>query len=216
MTYFTKDSIDFFLELEKNNSKEWFDLNRKRYENFVRKPMIKLVEDVIEEMQEYDPEFIVDPKKCLGRINRDIRFSKDKTPYNTHFFAQITRGTKQNPFPGIAFRLGAHDFGIMAGYYQPSKSKLAEIRDNITQNITTLQELKTDQKFIEKFGSIQGETYKRIPLELQATFEQEPLIANKNFYYSTEKDSSFTLSSNLKMEIVEHWLAAKPLNEFFS
>ena len=101
MTYFTKEYLDFFQELEKNNSKEWLDNNRKSYENHVRKPMIALVEDVISAMQEYDIEFHPDPKKCIGRINRDIRFSKDKTPYNTHFFAHITKGTKENPIAGM-------------------------------------------------------------------------------------------------------------------
>jgi len=84
MAYFTKEYLDFFQELEKNNSKEWFDKNRKRYENHVRKPMIALVEDVVSSMQEHDSGFNPDPKKCVGRINRDTRFSKDKTPYNTH------------------------------------------------------------------------------------------------------------------------------------
>jgi len=67
-----------------------------------------------------------------------------------------------------------------------------------------------------KFGSIQGEAYKRIPPELQSTFEKEPLIANKQFYYVAEKDAKFALSDNLNDVIVDYWLTAKPLNDFFS
>ena len=216
MTYFTKEYLDFFQELEKNNSKEWLDNNRKSYEYHVRKPMIALVEDVISAMQEYDIEFHPDPKKCVGRINRDIRFSKDKTPYNTHFFAHITKGTKENPIAGIAFRFSGNDSGIMTGYYKPTKEKLTEIRQKISGNLSEFQKLKTDKNFIEKFGSIQGEAYKRIPPELQSTFEKEPLIANKQFYYVAEKDAQFALSDNLKDVIVDYWLTAKPLNDFFS
>lgn len=216
MAYFTKEYLDFFQELEKNNHKEWFNKNQKRYENFIRKPMIALVEDVISSMQECDNEFNPDPKKCLGRINRDIRFSKDKTPYNTHFFVNITKGTKENPVAGIAFRFGGHDGGIMAGFYQPSKEKLAEIRQKISTNLPEFEKLKSEKDFVEKFRSVQGETFKRVPPEFQSTFEKEPLIANKQFYYVSEKDENFVLSEKLKDIIVNYWLAAKPMNEFLS
>ena len=216
MAYFTKEYLDFFQELEQNNSKIWFDNNRKRYENIVRKPMIALVEDVVSSMQKYDDSFNPDPKKCLGRINRDIRFSKDKTPYNAHFFAHITKGTRDHSMPGIAFRFGGYDSGIMTGYYKPSKEQLSKIRQKIKDNVSQFQKLKSAKKFIEKFGSIQGEAYKRIPPEFQFTFEKEPLIANKQFYYVSEKKAEFVLSSNLKNTIIEYWLAAKPLNDFFS
>lgn len=216
MAYFTQDSIDFFNELEKNNTKEWFDKNRKRYETSIRKPMLSLVEDLIEEMKKYDSEFDQDAKKCLGRINRDIRFSDDKTPYNTHFFASIAKGTKENPIAGIAFRFAGHDFGIMSGYYQPSKEKLSDIREKIIGNLSKFQKLKSNKDFVEKFDSIQGEAYKRIPLELQSTFEKEILIANKQFYYVAEKDEKFALTNNLKEHIISYWMAAKPLNDFFN
>ncbi|MBI1266163.1 MAG: TIGR02453 family protein [Cryomorphaceae bacterium] len=215
MNYFTQNSIDFFNELEKNNSKEWFDENRKRFETSIRKPMLNLVEDVIKEMKKHDSEFDQDAKKCLGRINRDIRFSDDKTPYNTHFFANISKGTKENPIAGIAFRIGGQDFGIMSGYYQPSKEKHADIREKIIDNLPEFQLLKSDKAFVEKFDTIQGVAYKRIPPELQYTFEKEVLIANKQFYYVAEKDKKFVLSENLKEHIIPYWLAAKPLNDFF-
>jgi uncharacterized protein (TIGR02453 family) len=216
MAYFTKEYIDFFQELEKNNSKEWFDQNRKRYENFVRKPMVRLVEDVIEAMQAYDDSFNPDPKKCIGRINRDIRFSKDKTPYNLHFFANITKGSKENPMAGIAFRFGGHDCGIMAGFYQMSKERLAHARQKIKGNLKEFQKLKSDNEFVKKFGEIQGEAYKRVPPELKSTFEIEPLIANKQFFYVAEKEGEFILSDQLKETIVDYWLAAKSMNDFLN
>ncbi len=216
MMYFTEDYLDFFRELEKNNSKEWFRSNIHRYISYVREPMIEFVKDVISEMQKHDNEMDPDPIKCLGRINRDIRFSKDKTPYHPHLFAHITKGTKDNPIPGIAFRFGAKEGGIMTGYYRPSKGKLQDIRRKIGGNLAHFQSLISDPDFIEKYGSIKGAAYKRIPRELQDIYEHEPLIANKQFYYMKELEAAVVLSKDLKESVIAYWLAAKPLNDFFA
>jgi len=216
MSYFNKDYTKYFRDLEKNNNKEWFAENKDRYKKSVREPMIAFVEDLIQAMQKYDKEFNPVAAKCLSRINRDIRFSKDKTPYNTHMHAHITKGTKESPLPGIAFRLGANDAGIMAGYYMPSKEKLLSIRTKIANNLKGFQKLKENKKFVEKFKTIQGEALKRIPKQFQETYEKEPLIANKQFYYVAHKKASFTQSENILEEIMECWHAAKPLNDFFS
>ena len=75
--------ISFFKGLEKNNYKEWFDEHRKEYDDYVRKPFIELIEALIPALLEIEPKLHTDAKKTLFRINRDVRFSKDKTPYNT-------------------------------------------------------------------------------------------------------------------------------------
>lgn len=215
MAYFTKDYTKFFKELEKNNNKEWFHDNKKRYKEQVREPMIAFVEDLKTEMQKYDPEMNPVASKCLGRINRDIRFSKDKTPYNVHLFAHVTKGTKEEPIPGIGFRFGGSDSGIMTGYYKLSKERLSHIRTKISSNLEAFDKLVKDKKFVAKFGKIEGEAYKRVPADLQVTFEQQPLIANKQFYYVSHHKADFVCKDNLLEEIMAYWLAAKPVNDFF-
>jgi len=216
MQYFTKEYNEFFKDLEKNNRKEWFHANKKRYENHVRKPMIALVSDLIEVMNKEDGGFNTDAKKCLGRINRDIRFAKDKTPYNQHLFAHITKGNIDSPKPGIAFRFGAHDAGIMGGFYKLNKARLFEIRNKIQRGMAKFQEIKNGKDFVDKFDKLQGEAYKRVPPELKDTFEVEPLIANKQFYYVAEKKGDFVHSENLLEEILAYWRAAKPMNDFLT
>jgi len=216
MQYFTKEYTKFFRALAKNNNKEWFHANKKVYSAEVRQPMIAFVEDLIIEMQKHDPEMSPVASKCLGRINRDIRFSIDKTPYNQHLFAHVTKGTKAAPVPGIAFRFGGGDCGIMSGYYNPSKSQLEGIRHKISNDLKTFQKLKSAKKFVSKFKDIQGEAYKRVPKELQGVYEQEALIANKQFYYVDVKKPDFVTSKSLLEDIMGYWLAAKPLNDFFA
>jgi len=216
MKYFTKDFIQFFKELEKNNSKEWFHVNKKRYDEFVRQPMLTFVTDLLSKMKKLDNEIEIEPKKCLGRINRDIRFSKDKTPYNTRFFAHITKGEKADPLPAIAFRFGGKDAGIMSGYYAPNKDRLKSIRDKIMTDPKTFKKLYADKKFVGKFGGVQGEANKRIPKEYHPLFEQEPLIANKQFYYVKEFKPTIVLQDDLLSFVINHWKAAKPLNDFLT
>ncbi len=214
MSYFNQDFNDFFQELEANNSKEWFHANKKRYEKSVKAPMVDLVRDVAAAMHKIDNDFVVDPKKCIGRINRDIRFSKDKTPYNVHYYAHITKGEKNDPFPGIAFRFGGNDAGIMAGFYMPGKERIQRIRELILNNTAEFKRLYSAKTFADTFGTIKGEANKRLPSEFAAIQDEEPLIANKQFYYVSEFDEKLALREDLLEVILDHWKAAKPLNEF--
>lgn len=216
MSYFTKNFTQFFKDLANNNNKDWFTENKKTYQKEVREPMIAFVEDVIKEMQKVDIGYDPVPHKCLGRINRDIRFSKDKTPYNTHFYAHISKGPKESPIPGIAFRFGTDHSGIMSGYYQPSKEKLYDIRNKIANNLSEFNLLKTDKYFVKKYGTIQGDALKRIPKEWQEAYEKEELIANKQFYYVAHKKPEFVSSKNLLKEVIDHWHAARPMNDFLT
>ena len=106
MKYFEKAFITFFKDLENNNNKEWFHSHKKRYENDVKNPMVRFVTDVVEELKNLDSGITIDPKKCIGRINRDIRFSKDKTPYKIRTFAQIIKEIKKILFLLLHFKWG--------------------------------------------------------------------------------------------------------------
>ena len=117
MQYFTEDFINFFKELAANNHKEWFHENKKRYESSVKKPFTVFVGKMIEEIQKVDADLMIEPKDCILRINRDIRFSKDKTPYNLHYTAFISRGGKKDKsIPGFFYSIFAGngwDYGRM-------------------------------------------------------------------------------------------------------
>lgn len=217
MQYFTNDYIEFFKEFATNNNKEWFHGNKKRYENSVKKPLIAFVADLIEEVRKVDNQVDLDAKKCISRINRDIRFSKDKTPYNLHLNAHIIKGDKKNnPYPIIAVRFGGWEAGIMSGHFMASKERLYNIREQIKKNPVLFKKLYSSKLFVEKFNVIQGEANKRIPSEFQTVFQKEELIANKQFYYATMQEPNFITKKNLMSVIMEHWEAAKPLNDFLT
>src|SRR5690606_26237949 len=92
--------LKFLTALKKNNNKEWFDKHKSEYQE-LRSYFIKQVETLIKECSKFDPELSgIEASKCIFRINRDVRFSKDKSPYKTNFGASINPGGKNSNIPG--------------------------------------------------------------------------------------------------------------------
>ena len=217
MQYFSSDFVDFFLDLEKNNNREWFQENKARYEESVKKPFLYFLSDLILEIQKYDNEILVEAKDCVLRINRDIRFAKDKTPYKTYYTAFISKlGKKGKTIPGFGLRFSAEGFRIMGGCYCLEKNQIEAIKEEIIYDIESFQKLKNKKEFVSKFGEIQGEKYKRVPKEMLEIAEKEPLVLNKQFYYIASKEPKWICSENLIEELMKYWHVARPLNVFLS
>ena len=217
MQYFTKEYLNFFKELEKNNHKEWFDTNRKRYEEFVKVPFKKFVERIIFLTQTDDKTINVEAKNCLFRINRDIRFSKDKTPYKTHMSAAISRnGRKEMGIPGLYFHLSHKSIGIYGGVYNPTKEQLEDIRYQIANDLEGFNEVISDKKFSKYWGELKGEKNKIIHKDLKDLAATQPLLLNKQFYYGVELDSNEITSENLDQLIFDYYLASKPVRVFLT
>ncbi|MCL6218172.1 DUF2461 domain-containing protein [Zunongwangia sp. M21534] len=190
---------------------------QKRYETSVKNPFAIFLKDLIEEIKKFDAELNVEPKDCIARINRDIRFSKDKTPYNLHYTAFISgKGNKDKSIPGLYLRFGVEEIDIMAGCYGVSDTQLFNMRNAIKSDTQKFKDLYSNDKLVSKFGSIQGEEHKRIPKEFQETFEAEPLIAKKQFYVVAMRETELLTSNHLVKELMEYWHTAKPLNDFLT
>ncbi len=215
MEYFTQDFIDFFKDLSANNHKEWFHANKKRYINSVKNPFEGFIGDLIKEIQQHDAQLEVTAKECVSRINRDIRFSADKTPYHTHYSGFISRGGKKDKsIPGIYLRFGVEEIGIMGGCYGLDKAQLHALRSKISNDIPSFQKLISAPDFVSSFGEIQGEENKRIPAEFQKAFEKAPIIAKKQYYFVAKEKSSLITSKNLVPTIMKYWHIARPVNEY--
>ena len=215
MQYFTQGFLSFFAELEKNNNTQWFHANKQRYEQDVKLPLTNLVTDIIEQMQSEGEAIEVTAKDCILRVNRDIRFSKDKSPYNLHCTAFVSRaGRKDKSIPGLFIRLATDEIGIMGGCYQPSTKQLSAIRSAIAKKSDEFTQLIQQQDFVNRFGELRGEQAKRLPKEWQEDVEQQPLLANKQFYFSTMQPAAMLTQNDLLDELMAYWRAARPLNQF--
>lgn len=215
MSYFTQDYLDFFKELSENNHKEWFDENRKRYKKTVKDAFQNFVATVIDRVAAIDPTIALTPKDAIFRINRDIRFSKDKTPYKTNNSAIISRGgRKDKSTPGLYFELSHERVRIYGGVYMCETKRLYRIREEIAKDVSGLRDALNDKTFKKIYGELHGEKNKVIPKEFKEIGQEEPLIYNKQFYYWAELEPKYILSPKLADMIVERYEAARPVREF--
>jgi uncharacterized protein (TIGR02453 family) len=212
---FSSNFNRFFKDLAANNNKEWFDANRDRYEEFVKEPFAAFVADMIKRVQKVDPKVRIEPKEAIFRINRDIRFSKDKTPYKLNSSAIISpAGRKDHGIPGIYFELGPERVAIYGGAYQPEKEQLIEIRERIAAQPKKFKTLYEDKTFKKLFKGIQGEVNKVIPAEFKEAAKKEPLIANKQFYRGAHLPAKTVMDPKLAELMLTHYMAMRPLNDF--
>lgn len=177
---FSKDSVKFFRELEAHNSKQWFEANRTRY-NGLYASFTDLVLSLNSSMLSIDPEFGVDPKKCISRIYRDLRFSMDKTPYRTCMWFTFKRhGTDMNEKPVYFFELSADMYRYGMGFYSATKKALDDYRSKIVQDPEGFSRM---VRQIEKKGfTPEGEVYKkRIDNSLPDSLQD--LYHKKNLYF---------------------------------
>jgi uncharacterized protein (TIGR02453 family) len=218
MPYFSQEYLNFFMELAANNHKDWFDLNRSRYENHVKKPFSAFTQALIDELSIKYPVFKdLLAKDCMFRINRDIRFSKDKTPYKLMCSAVVSpEGKKSTAINGIYFELTPEHVRVYGGVYEIDKESLQELREGIAANLSEFRHLISHSEFVDFFGEIHGEKNKVLPSELKAVGLEEPLLFNKQFYFYATFPAELMLSDQLLQTLVNAYEIGRPLESFFN
>jgi uncharacterized protein (TIGR02453 family) len=213
--YFTRAYLEFFMELAVNNNKEWFDKNRQRYTRDVKQPFESFTEALIEKLRPIDDLGDMKTSECIFRINKDIRFSKDKTPYKTQMSAAISKGGKKDMVtPGLYVELGPEHLAIFTGMYMPEKDVLQKVRAKIAGNLTKFGTIINDKDFKKTFGQVQGDRSKILPPELKEKAKQQELIFNKQFYVSHTHDPEIILQDKLIPHILKSYKAASAFNSF--
>ena len=215
MQYFTPKFFKFFDELAKNNNKEWFDKNRDTYEKEVKQTFKKLVEDLTDKLAKDIPEINRNAAKAIFRINRDIRFSKDKSPYKVNVAAVFSRtGTKDEQYPGFYMHFGADDIMVGGGKYFCTKEDIAKIRQEIYYNNDAFKKLLNDKAFKEKYGTLQGDKNKVLEPDYKEFAKTQPLIANKQFWYYAKLTRKDITSDKLDTLVYSYFKAAYKVNRF--
>jgi uncharacterized protein (TIGR02453 family) len=144
-------TLNFLAQLNKNNNKPWFDANRKKYED-AKADFLQLVNKIIQITTAFDDTLIgLEPKKCVFRINRDVRFSKDKSPYKTNMGASFNKGGKKIQNAGYYFHVEPGKSFLGGGLYMPMAPELNKIRQEIDYNFTDWKKIVKDKKFKKIF-----------------------------------------------------------------
>lgn len=216
MGYFTKDFTDFFKELAGNNNRGWFMDNKRRYEESVKEPFEVFVTDLIARIAKDDKRIEMTAKESVFRIYRDVRFGKDKTPYKIQASALISPGGKKDKStPGVYLQMSAEDVRFYSGSHSLDKDQLHSVRSFIGDNLNRFDKVISEKNFKENFSEILGEKHKRIPPEFQDSFEKQPLIANKSFYFFAKFKPGIVTDPKLLDKIMEQYKIAKPVMKFF-
>jgi len=159
-------TLKFLSQLKKNNNKPWFDAHRAQYEA-ARIDFSNFIQLLIEALQKSDTTITgITAKDSQFRINRDVRFSKDKRPYKDNFGAFIARGGKKSIFAGYYFHLAPGNSFIGGGLWQPEPASLKKVRQEIDYNWDEFKSIVTNKNFKKIFGDLyKGEdmSLKRMP-----------------------------------------------------
>lgn len=217
MAHLSKDYMEFFKELAANNNKEWFDENRTRYKKSVKEPFDLFVTDLIAEVKKVDDKIDIQAKDAVFRINRDIRFSKDKTLYKLNRSAIISpKGRKDKSYPGLYIEVSPEHVRVYGGVYMPDKTQLYNIRETISANPKKLQDLIKTKAFKDTFSEVRGEKNKVIPKEFKEAAQNEELILNKQFYWYTEMKPAEALKDDFMDKVMFAYKANKDVMDFFA
>ncbi len=215
MSYFTEEYLKFFRTLTRNNNKAWFDANKKWYETAVKQPFAAFVEELIARLRAEDSTVAIAAKDAIFRLNRDIRFAKDKRPYKEHMAANISAaGRKSREMPGFYLQFGPDKVMIGGGAYMVENENLYKIRHTIVKHLGEFGTLLNDKEFKKKYGTLQGEQNKVLPSEFKIHIAKQPLVANKQFYYMAELEAETILKKNLPDIIMQYYHAGKNINAF--
>ncbi len=218
MSYFTEDYLRFFIELAANNNKDWFHGNKKRYEKSVKEPFLTFIQEVIDQAAKIDKRFDGEAKDAVFRIYRDVRFSNDKTPYKLNSSAVIAPGGRKLGIgiPGMYLEAGPEHFRFYGGLYQPEKHVLLRIRKYILQHSSELDELVSDDAFIDRFGQLRGEKNKVLPKEFKKAAEDQPLLFNKQFYFFSEFPPEVILGEDIVNVVMSDFEVSQPIRDFLT
>lgn len=212
-----KSFFDFLKDLSKNNNLEWFHANKKRYEKDLKEPFLALIEEIVARAIKVEPDMAATPvKSMMFRINRDIRFSKDKSPYKTYVAATIGKGgTKDKIRPATYLHLGIDQGYICNGaYWFENKEMLTQVRRFIMKNDKRFKKLVEDKKWVATFGEMLGHKNKRLGPEFAAAAEKQPLLFNTQLYWCAEFKPKKALEKDFASFIADAIKTGKPLTDF--
>ena len=211
-----KTSLSFLQDLKKNNNKEWFHANRSRYDES-RAEFLAFIESVVSEIGLFDTDLgPVDAKKTLFRINRDIRFSKDKSPYKTNFGAFIIKGGKKSGNAGYYFHLDPEGTFAGGGVYHPETHILKKVRQEIYGNPEEFITIITDRNFRDYFGDMYDDRLKTAPKGYPKEFEHMDLLQYKSYIVSRQFDTELVTGGGLVAETIRAFRLMHPMIRYIN
>ena len=209
------DTLNFIKDVAEHNSREWFAENKARYEN-AKDDVLALVDQLIPKLAAIDPEFSVDTpaKKCLMRIYRDVRFSKNKDPYKNNYGISFNVKPKGVPDPGYYLHIQPGESFFAAGFWMPEAPVLKKVREEIDYNTSAFLDIIDAKAFKNLFTLEQTDKLKNAPKGYEVDHPQIELLKLKSFIaVSPLKDQDF-LKPGIVGQLTKSFEGVYPFVEF--
>ncbi len=214
MTMIKKSAIEFMQSVEKNNNREWFAEHKKEYE-VERESIIDFADELLKKMQKHDNIETPSGKKSIFRIYRDVRFSKNKAPYKTHWSGSFKRATKLLR-GGYYFHIESGKSFIGGGFWGPEPKDLKKMRFNIAEFESEFRSIISDKNFKKQFGVLRGDQLKTAPKGIDKNHQAIDLLRYKQYLLMREFTDKEVLSPNFIDEVNNAFKAMRPFFNFMS
>jgi len=215
--YFTAATFDFLRQLAANNERDWFEAHKERYEQAVRQPALAFIADMAPSLLAIAPRFVAQPRKVGGslmRIQRDVRFSRDKSPFKTNIGIQFRHEAgKDVHAPGYYLHIEPGGCFIGVGIWHPEPEPLFLIRSAIAEKGAQWMHACNDANFRRHFTP-EGESLRSVPRGFDKAHPQIEEIKRKDFIASTELSEAQICSPELLPMVADHFHAAEPYMQF--
>ena len=208
MQFIPPSTFEFLAQLNENNNRDWFNANKPRYQE-AHEHTIAFVDELLLQMKELDQLSTESGKKSLMRIYRDVRFSKDKSPYNPRFAGSFSR-IKPQLRGGYFFRFMPGATVVGGGFYGPNKDDLKLLRDHIAQDDEPLRSVINSDDFRKTFGVLQGEQLKTAPKGFPKDHHSIDLLKYKSMYAFREFKDEEVLSAHFQTEMIKVFKSIRP------
>lgn len=213
------ESLQFIDDLKKNNDRDWFLANKKRYEAY-KQNYQSLIAELLEAMKPLDSSLKhLEVKDCAFRINRDIRFSKDKSPYKTHMGIWMSAGQKNTNLAGYYIQIEPGASFIAGGIHWPEAADLKKIRKEIAFFHDDLEKIVSDKKFVSEFKELDRNpenSLKTAPKDYEKDHPAIEFLKLKCFTASQPIPDSMLQDKDFVGKITKKLISLKPLNEFLN
>ncbi len=215
----TKEALQFLEDLVANNNTEWMHANKKRYENY-KKDYHYYIASILGAMKPLDPSLEpLEVKKCTFRINRDIRFSKDKSPYKHNMGVWLAQNNIRKNSPGYYIHFEKGNSFIAGGVWCPEPSELKKIRKEIAFFYDDLEAVIKDKNFKKGFTALdrdENSVLKKAPKDFDPKHPAIEFLKLKSFTASQKIDDKLFLDKDFSKTIAQKLIALKPLNDFLN
>jgi uncharacterized protein (TIGR02453 family) len=216
-TGFPPEALKFLRALKRNNNREWFLANKATYDQKVKAPMATLVLELGRRIEPLAPEFSFDPARAIFRIYRDVRFSKDKSPYKTHIAAvSRPRGLNMHGGSGLYFHVSPDEVEIAGGLYHPEPAVLLAVRRHIADRHRKLRAILESREFRRAFGELWGEKLTRTPKGFASDHPAADLLRYKDLVADSTHPAELAESRELLPTLVRLYRVMLPLVRFLN